>query len=412
MSLWNRLLPLAFTIAAAGPVQGQSLGEKDLALILDRNPQQAIRFQNAGAAELFSPLWYQQIVNGFRATPVGDGVERENRFTDWQLVGVRVAPCMPLGTTPADRITEHCWPEVRLVWQPIVNFAPPTGLFADDRAIHAIYDVFTGDALNQFEMSRVITLRNRLMNYYHGGRNPANLLQPNEEAEFRALRNKVIDRMIGNTLWLRTLPNGYAGNGVRPEYFSAQVTEFRGRLLAWLQTYTAPHLIKEVTSFSLPAGRAPGQINVWSFIALSGQAGQLQQRSISIQSAVNGRTLANLGLHETVTRQQGDVRLLNAPLSPYVVQELRNSVIFNAIDRNRLLPRLADRQQILVANTSCASCHRFQQNGNDFHNMSYFTGSPQISLADRTQRDVALDLAWLATHQLRTLAIRSLEPES
>jgi hypothetical protein len=396
MKLWQRSC-LLFFLVLSRPLLGQALAEKDLAIVLDRDPNQAIRFQNAGAGNLFPQSWYQAVLNGFRQTPVGDALERENVYSHWQLTAIRVAPCMPLGLAPTDNVWEHCWPEVRLVWQPIVR-TTAGGLFADDRAIHATYDVFPTDALTQDELNRVITLRNRLFSYYWGFKNPRDLLNNQEEAEFRALRNKVVQRLIGNTVWLRTMNTSYFGHGLRPEFGRPEFAAFRSRLLSWLNAYAAPHLIKEATAFSLPAGRAPGAINVWSFIAFHGQSGQLQPRNLSILSPRDGSEIFNLGNQTSATRQQDDARLLRTPVPAAVAQELRNSVIFDAVDRNRLLPRLADRNQILNNNTSCASCHRFNLDGNNFHNMSYFVGLPQISLADRVVRDVAWDLNWLATH--------------
>lgn len=407
MKLWNWLQTLSLAAVLPLPLQAQTLAEKDLSVMLDRNPSTAIRFQNQGARELFSTNWYQQVLNSFRSTPVGTAIERENLYSDWQLTAIRIAPCMPLGLTPGDRVQEHCWPEVRLVWQPFVLLGPQRNLFADDRAIHAIYDVFPTDALSQDELGRVVALRNRLFAYYHGGRNPANLLNPTEEAEFVRLRDKVVNRMLGNVMWLRTLGTSslYQGFGLRPELASTQAPEFRRRLLIWLQAYTQPRLVKDVAAFSLPAGRAPGAINVWSFIALNGQGGQLVPRSLSITSARNARTLVNFGRQMSATRQADDARFFNVDFGPEVALELVDTVMFSSQDRPRLLPKIADRNQVLVANTSCASCHRFQNDPNNFHNMSYFVGFPQISVAERVRRDVAWDLQWLRIHPLQTLSL-------
>jgi hypothetical protein len=405
MKLWNWVQSLALTTGIASPLIGQTMGEKDLAVLLDRNPGTAIRFQNSGTRELFSFNWYQQVLTSFRSTPVGNALERENLYSDWQLTGIRIAPCMPLGVTPRDRVQDHCWPEVRLVWQPFVNVGPVREVFADDRAIHAIYDVFPSDALNQGELQRVVDLRNRLLAFYHGGRDPMNRLDAREEAEFVALRDKVIHRMLGNVMWLRAFTSStvYQGFGLRPELGTTQGSEFRRRLLTWLQAYTPERMVKEVAAFSLPAGRAPGAINVWSFVSLHGQEGQLVSRPLWITSARSGRTLVNFGHQMSATRQQDDARFFNTQFGPAVAQELVDTVIFGSIDRARLLPKIADRNQILVGNTSCASCHRFQNDPNNFHNMSYFVNFPQISVAERVRRDVAWDLQWLRTHPLQMI---------
>lgn len=402
-----RKLLLTLCLGFAGPLLGQSLAEKDLSVMLDRNPSTAIRFQNPGTRELFPTTWYQQVLNSYQATPVGTAIQRENFYSDWQLTGIRIAPCMPLGLTPNDRVQDHCWPEVRLVWQPFVLLGQQRSLFADDRAIHATYDVFPSDALTQDELQRVVDLRNRLWAFYHGGRDPSKLLNAVEESEFVALRNKVVSRMLGNTMWLRTLGTQslYQGFGLRPELASTEAPEFRRRLLIWLQAYTQTRLIKEVTSFSLPAGRAPGAINLWSFVALHGQSGQLVVRSQTITSARNARTLVNLGGQTTVTRQEDDDRFFHIDFGPEVARELVDTVMFSSQDRPHLLPKMADRNQILVPNTSCASCHRFQTDPNNFHNMSYFVGFPQISVAERVRRDVAWDLQWLRAHPLQSFRL-------
>lgn len=413
MVLGNWLRALGLALGMAAPLHAQSIAEKDLSVMLDRNPGTAIRFQNVGTQELFSPAWYQQVLTSFRSTPVGTAIERENRFSDWQLTGLRIAPCMPLGLTPRDRVQDHCWPEVRLVWQPIVRLGAQGSLFADDRAIHAIYDVFPTDALTQDEQQRVVLLRNRLWAFYQGGRDPSNLLNTFEEAEFQSLRNKVVERMLGNVMWLRAFSGTsvYQGFGLRPEIGSTQDAEFRRRLVLWLQAYTQPRLVKDVAAFSLPAGRAPGAINVWSFVALRSQNGQLVPRPITVTSAKDARTMVNFGGHTNVTRQEDDRRLFNVDFGQVTALELVDSVIFSSIDQQRLLPRIADRNQLLVANTTCGSCHRFQTDPNNFHNMSYFVGQNQFSLAERVRRDVAWDLQWLRTHPLQTLRLESISEQ-
>ena len=61
------------------------------------------------------------------------------------------------------------------------------------------------------------------------------------------------------------------------------------------------------------------------------------------------------------------------------------------------LPRyVADSQphRTGVENTSCATCHRFNQQGENFHNLSYFEGA-EMTISPRARRDVEHELAWL-----------------
>ena len=100
LSYWLRcgcfLLASLMTTAATA----QGFAEKDLAIALGRSPTQAIRFQNPGYRDFMPAVWYQQVLAGFRQTPIGPAIERENFPSDWQLVAMRIAPCLPLGLMP------------------------------------------------------------------------------------------------------------------------------------------------------------------------------------------------------------------------------------------------------------------------------------------------------------------------
>lgn len=369
-------------------------------MILGRDTTTAIRFQEGGTT-FVSQTWYSQIVNSFARTPVGAAIQQENRITDWQLVSLRVAPCMPLGSRPSDEVDDQCWPEVRLVWQPFIAQGPNGQVFADDRAVHAIYNVPPSLGLPAPESARVQILKDKLSSYYAQNiRDSQFELNVVEAAEFQALRNKLIVSLLADVAALRPQQNppaetAYQGVGLRPELNTSQAAAFRSRLLQFVTRYANAQNIKELTAFSLPRGRAPARINRWSFVSFSGRQGQLTPRDLLVTSVETGSTLFNFGLTETVSRQAEDPRLLNADLNPEVRAELENTVIFNNRDRNRLFTSLSDRDQILVPNTSCASCHKLNNNPNDFHNQSYFTGNPAVTISPRTANDVAWDLRWL-----------------
>ena len=88
----------------------------------------------------------ESLEEAYASTDVGDALQRENIYTDWRLVSVRIAPCAPVGITPDVDIDEWCWPTVRLVWQPVVEhlrsgWGTTMDFYADDRAAHTIYPV-------------------------------------------------------------------------------------------------------------------------------------------------------------------------------------------------------------------------------------------------------------------------------
>ncbi|MCX6130742.1 MAG: hypothetical protein NTX25_16995, partial [Proteobacteria bacterium] len=70
-------------------------------------------------------------------------------------------------------------------------------------------------------------------------------------------------------------------------------------------------------------------------------------------------------------------------------------------DIAEMSPRIQDRQQTLVPNTSCVSCHKLNALRFDFHNFSYLEDR-DITISPRVIRDVELDLAWLRKHPVDT----------
>ena len=79
----------------------------------------------------------------FKRTDVGAALDEENRFEDWRVVSMSVVRCQTLGVLPAQTSDVLCWPTLRLVWQPVVKDVEVSWgraeIYADDRALHAIY---------------------------------------------------------------------------------------------------------------------------------------------------------------------------------------------------------------------------------------------------------------------------------
>jgi hypothetical protein len=73
---------------------------------------------------------------------------------------------------------------------------------------------------------------------------------------------------------------------------------------------------------------------------------------------------------------------------------IRNVMVFG--DRNSH-GQIADRTKILVDNTSCASCHKLQNDKFNFHALSYL-GIDELEVSPRVIKDVALDLSWIKTY--------------
>ena len=56
--------------------------------------------------------------------------------------------------------------------------------------------------------------------------------------------------------------------------------------------------------------------------------------------------------------------------------------------------QIIDPYQTLIANTTCSSCHRFNDTPFNFHNLSYF-GDFAMTVSPRVEADVSRDLDWI-----------------
>jgi hypothetical protein len=390
-------------LAAAAP----AVGGRDLAiaLALESASLPSARDALTGGARLFPRAWYDAIVAAYEGTAVGTALAEENVADDWRLVSLRLVPCEPMGTTPAHDLGRVCWPQVRLVWQPVLPGFSDDGIgsddYADDRAVHALYDAPAASALGPAEAARADALRAKVAAYTDAWRGGAyEPLGPDELAEFVALRDRVAFGLLDAALALRSpgVPAAaYQGVGLRPEAgSSAEEKALRGRLLGLLSTYARPAALKALTSFSLPAGRQPAQLDEWVFLSFRGAGGALVREPVTFRSPDDGRVLFSFGASESASMGRDDAALYDAvDGDPALADAAAASVVLFNGDRARLAPVLRDRSSRLVPNTSCASCHKLNALRFDFHNFSYLEDR-DLTVSPRVTTDVALDLAWAA----------------
>ena len=139
--------------------------ERDLAILLPLSEAPLVPATTSlgGGSVALPSDWVRAVGEAYLGTVVDDGFLEESWYEDWRLVSVRVSPCAPVGRSPALAPASVCWPVVRLVWQPVVDFMDRGGVqleaWADDRAIHAIYPVqprdLAGYRVDVTPMSRV-----------------------------------------------------------------------------------------------------------------------------------------------------------------------------------------------------------------------------------------------------------------
>lgn len=346
-----------------------------------------------------------QVEDAFRTTSVGDAVAVENSYTDWTLVSARIVPCSPLGLIPGTEAQVLCWPEVRLVWQPVIGdfrrYATVLKWFSDDRAIHALYDFPTQLLPSAAQAQRAETLlskvRSALEKKPTDGRS---LLSTSELNEFRALRNSASAILMQKALGLRSsnLRSGeYDNLNERPEFNSPEeAARLVARLKSFLSETTPFSTLKEMTSFSLPEGREPPQADEWVFLKFLKQQNKMVQVDITVHSARDGRELLNMGPAPKASQMRDDPELHTAldSMSSPDADEIRERVLLSPSEISQKNALINDRALGLVPNTTCGSCHKFNPLRFDFHNLSYLEDRT-VSISPRVRFDVQRDLEWL-----------------
>ncbi|SMF58166.1 hypothetical protein [Pseudobacteriovorax antillogorgiicola] len=383
--------------------------EKDLSVILSHPNIDSVSISSSlhNGAQLFPFQWYQQVLQSFARSGIGRAVEQENRFDHWQLVAMRVDPCNPLGNSPHDSSQILCWPQVRLVWQPIVRNLNVGGRFfqsyADDRAIHGIYDLNPALDLGSEEAAYLQGLRNRVVQFFaqNNGLNPLHPLTFEEEEDFIRLRNRMVSSLVARVINLRDQrfsSQNYRGHGLRPEVSNFEMgNQFRSRLLSFLTSYAQPSNLSALTAFSLPAGRSPARINVWDFLSFSARNGAIFPANVVIRSLHDGRPIFNLGHISNARVQVDDQRLERARLPSNDFNDLFDSVMIHG--RRHAAQNIINANRVLTKNTSCGSCHRINQPGFNFHNLSRLEGTA-VNVSSRVINDVRINLAWLSQQNL------------
>jgi hypothetical protein len=378
------------------------VAEKDLAIAFDLGDEALVRAADLlPTGEVLLPReLYRQVEQAFDGTSAEDALQDENLYTDWKVVSARVSPCSALGPVPAADVSALCWPEVRLVLQPILynmrvhaRFSPA---FADDRAMHVLYDVPFEHALSAVDAARARELVSKVR-----AAAPSEAFAPLAAAERReliALRDRATTRLLEDTLVLRDagLPSqAYAGLGLRPESLEDRAARqrMRDRFRAFLGVYARPSRIRELTAFSLPAGREPAHLDQWVFVAFRGAPTELVPVDLTLTSARDGATLFNYGHAMVSTMGADDLRPQSALSGPRGA-EIRDSVILSTQDIARLAGPISDRSERLVPNVPCGSCHKLNDLRFDFHNFGYLEDR-DLTISPRVRRDVELDLAWL-----------------
>ena len=386
---------------ADGPTRGELPDgfpeEQDLAILIPMEAEPPLRanLETRDGSVLLPERWVQKVSEAYLDTSVLNAVEVENWYEDWRVVSVRIAPCSPLGHFPGHVPGGACWPQVRVVWEPVLedhvtlNFGR-VDRYADDRAIHALYRVAPVPEATENSRAMEVVLQQIADGL------PLEDLHDSTLRDFVHERNHALMRLTTDAAALRqknTNTRLYNGVGVRAEYEMEDVSpfEFQDRLREFLFNYAQPWALHELTSFSLPEGRTPVLTNLWTFVAFDGHDGVITQKDITVQSRETGRLLVHLGTDQTVGAQGEDAPVVAAANDPRVAEELAEHVFFRNSDFRNIGDAIIDPNQTFVQNTTCATCHRLTDNPFDFHTFSYFEAR-EATISPRVIADVENDL--------------------
>ncbi len=375
--------------------------EADLEIILGTDGDAEIPGYTVGndGNRLLPPEWVRKVSEAFYPTEVGDALDYENEYEDWRLVSLRVTPCGPVGLTPDQDIDSLCWPAVRLVWQPVVRnlqliWGATVPTYADDRAIHAIHPLVPRDAYGAPVSTHT---RDEVVEHLQLGRSVAEL-PTSLRASFERERDTT-------ALWLLTelhdLRDQALGLGswqtfaTRPELMKDAQTAagFSQRLTEFLAEVAVNEHLAEMTAFSLPEGREPAQVDLWVFVAFDGNRGNPVQKNLNVIGRFSGQELVDIGPSESVGVGFEDLVVEEALAAGN--PELEASLILGVGEIVTKGEMISDPYEFLVPNTSCASCHRLNNDLRfNFHALSGFENN-EFFVSPRVVKDVQRELAWV-----------------
>ena len=363
--------------------------ERDLAIII---PQYRAIYP---ALSIIKEEWLDEVELSLFESEIRQNIRDESLPEDWSLVAIRVSPCSPLGhvADPVE-IDRLCWPEVRLVLQPIKQLRRPSGstfLFPDDRAIHALYRVERQNS----SLTKITTLIQQGLRL--------NDIDPSTLAEFEQARDQVAIRLLNAVKKTRVTQDIYHRIAERPEFFDSETENKFWETLndSLIEIYCLPNSLYHLTAMSLPLGRRPVPLDLWSFVAFDAFEGTLERADLKVRDRVSGEIFFSFKedlnkWSEDVSASRGDPKMIE-----YYSQrnpEERTQLSTHTILDHRQIPRRAsqiiDPYQTLVAHTTCSSCHRFNDTLFNFHNLSYF-GDQEMSVSPRVEADVSRELDWV-----------------
>ncbi|RYZ59606.1 MAG: hypothetical protein EOP07_03405 [Proteobacteria bacterium] len=419
-------------IQAETPKAEVTLLEKDLAIILPKTSP--IAFENDGV-KLFEEDWLKQIQKNYAELQRQGSLFRtafssDSPWDQWRLISMRIAVCEPLGRAEFHDPDRYCWPQIRLIWQPVrkgiaFNLGPvPQTVDADDQAIHQVFLVDPSLVLKAEDVGKVFT-------YLGGARVAAEGTEAKVFAETMAnglkelssLQTPVVEALMRDALALRdpSRPSSdYQGFGLRPEFGGTGEAGFIQRLKGFLSKYSKVASTRSIATLAIPSGGGASERQAWAMAGFQVVNNHLQPVPLDVYDSVDNHMIAKAarfitpGANTQVTIGSGleDMFLEPGASTPGLKAETRQALERVMIERDKftrkaaddpskvlLTAKLLDVNKTRVLNTSCFSCHQLKEDTNDFHNLGYFERK-ELSVSPRVVKEVERDLRWLKSRGL------------
>lgn len=373
--------------------------ERDLAILLPLDPTPLFPADTpmVGGQELLPGEWLKAVSRAYQDTEVGDALESESMPEDWRLVSIRVSPCAPIGRSPAQAPASLCWPIVRLVWQPVVTHMQLGGVnlpaYADDRAIHALYPVAPRDEAG----ARVSAGAHDSVKDHISRGELSGTIPTSTRAAYDAERDLTTAWLLSELEQLRSdmlASDSWSDIDLRPELYASDEVAgmFQSSLHDFLNDFAPEQDLRELTSFSLPAGRNPSGDDIWVFLQFLSDGQTLSRNSLEVFSRTDGMLLLDYGMEQSVG-QINESDAVSAALSDGS-SELHDTVVESTADIELVADLIADPEAVFVPNTTCATCHRLNDLRFDFHSLSHLEDR-EHTISPRVFEDVARDLTWV-----------------
>jgi hypothetical protein len=385
LSLFS-FLPSSLSALAQGGVP--HLKPNELAVVLGAQ-WSAPLLLSSPEMTLLTQAQYNSILQKYAQTSIGEAWVTENQFQDWRLVSMRVDPCSPLVLGLDARPAFYCWPEVRLVATPVLKEYRKgnqwTKWWTDDRALHLIYPLPVPSELQTIVQSIQTQAAQR----------GVVTLSEGERDLFTRARNQSSLQLLKDVSKLTLAPQPAQEISTRPELAQIPTSgPFREGLLNFLRSYSAPDRLKKVTAFSLPEGRNPSPSDDWVFLNFEVSKGNLRLTPIVVHHQRTGQPLVTLDGEQSASSGRDDSRVYEQWEDSPQKEQVEKQIMLFKNNPSYYEKTINDGNQILVPNTTCASCHKLNPDQTDFHNFSSFLDNP-FTISNRVKSDVKRNLAWI-----------------